>query len=67
MAYKKIVLQAFGGPEQLKVVEEPELPEPVAGEVRVKVLAAGTGFTDTIVRQGQYVDVKDKPPFVPGY
>ncbi|RZV52585.1 MAG: zinc-binding dehydrogenase, partial [Pseudomonadales bacterium] len=54
MAYKKIVLQAFGGPEQLKVVEEPELPEPAAGEVRVKVLAAGTGFTDTIVRQGQY-------------
>nr|WHW29694.1 putative bifunctional protein: zinc-containing alcohol dehydrogenase; quinone oxidoreductase [uncultured bacterium] len=67
MAYKKIVLQAFGGPEQLTVVEEPQLPEPAAGEVRVKVLAAGTGFTDTIVRQGQYVDVKEKPPFVPGY
>ncbi|WP_240732868.1 medium chain dehydrogenase/reductase family protein [Halioglobus maricola] len=43
------------------------LPEPREGEVRVKVLAAGTGFTDTIIRQGQYTGVKEKPPFVPGY
>jgi len=30
-------------------------------------LSAGTGFTDTIIRQGQYPGVKTKPPFVPGY
>ncbi len=33
----------------------------------MKVLTAGTGFTDTIIREGQYQDVKEKPPFVLGY
>ena len=67
MSYKHIVVTEFGGPDNLAVVEEAALPEPAAGQVRVKVLAAGTGFTDTIIRQGQYVDVKDKPPFTLGY
>ncbi|MEH6551939.1 MAG: medium chain dehydrogenase/reductase family protein [Pseudomonadales bacterium] len=64
---KRIIITEFGGPEVLELIEDAELPMPAAGEVRVKVLAAGTGFTDTIIRQGQYVDVKDKPPFTPGY
>lgn len=67
MSYKRVMLTAFGGPENLQLQEERVLPEPGPGEVRVKVLSAGTGFTDTIIRQGQYVGVKDKPPFVPGY
>tara|TARA_R110002110_G_scaffold91264_2_gene237459 strand:- start:80563 stop:81588 length:1026 start_codon:yes stop_codon:yes gene_type:complete len=67
MSYKRIVLRAFGGPEQLEVEEVKTLPSPGDGEIRVKVLTAGTGFTDTIVRQGQYVGVKQKPPFVLGY
>ncbi len=66
MMNNKILVTEFGGPEVLKLVTEP-LPEPLAGQVRVKVLAAGTGFTDTIIREGQYVDNKEKPPFVPGY
>ncbi|MBB3046978.1 NADPH:quinone reductase-like Zn-dependent oxidoreductase [Litorivivens lipolytica] len=67
MQWKHIDLKAFGGPENMEVVTEQALPEPAPGEIRVKVLAAGTGFTDTIIRQGQYVDVKDKPPFTLGY
>lgn len=67
MSYKHVIVTEFGGPEKLQVVEEAQLPEPAPNEVRVKVLAAGTGFTDTIIRQGQYVDVKDKPPFTVGY
>src|SRR5210317_1711498 len=67
MTYKKLIVSEFGGPEVLQVVEEAHLPEPEPGEIRVKVLAAGTGFTDTIIREGQYVDNKKKPPFVPGY
>lgn len=67
MAWQHIVLNAFGGPDQLTLVTEPELPEPASGQVRVRVLAAGTGFTDTIIRRGQYVDIKQKPPFTPGY
>ena len=67
MSYQRIMLRAFGGPEQLELETVEDLPEPAAGEVRVKVLSAGTGFTDTIIRQGQYPGVKEKPPFVPGY
>jgi len=51
----------------MELREESTLPEPGLREVRVKVLSAGTGFTDTIIRRGQYTGVKDKPPFVPGY
>ncbi len=67
MPYQKVIVTKFGGPEVLKVIDEPQLPQPKQGEIRVKVLAAGTGFTDTIIREGQYVDNKEKPPFVPGY
>lgn len=67
MSYQRVVLKAFGGPEQLQLETVAALPEPEANEVRVKVLSAGTGFTDTIIRQGQYPGVKEKPPFVPGY
>ncbi|MEE2654073.1 MAG: medium chain dehydrogenase/reductase family protein [Pseudomonadota bacterium] len=65
--YRRVELTAFGGPEKLVIKRETALPEPGVGELRVKVLAAGTGFTDTIIRQGQYVGVKEKPPFTPGY
>lgn len=65
--WQHIQLTAFGGPEQLALVNEDTLPEPGPGQVRVKVLTAGTGFTDTIIRQGQYPGVKQKPPFTPGY
>ena len=36
----RVVVTRRGGPDVLQVVEE-DLPEPQAGEVRVKVLAAG--------------------------
>lgn len=67
MPYRRIVLAAHGGPEQLHWVTEPLLPTPGPGEVRVRVLAAGTGFTDTIIRRGRYPGVKQKPPLTPGY
>lgn len=67
MSYIHIELQSFGGPECLVVKQESDLPEPQQGQVRVKVLAAGAGFTDTIIREGNYPGVKQKPPFTPGY
>ncbi len=67
MNYKKIILNDFGGPEVLEVVEETTLPEPGAGEVRVQVLAASATFTDTMVRKGIYYGFKETPPLSPGY
>ena len=61
-----LLLEKFGGPEGFAVVERP-MPEPAAGEVLVKVLAASVQFTDVILRKGRYPDLKDKPPLVLGY
>jgi NADPH:quinone reductase len=61
-----LLLQKFGGPDGFAVVERP-IPDPGAGEVLVKVLAASVQFTDVILRKGRYPDLKDKPPLVLGY
>jgi NADPH:quinone reductase-like Zn-dependent oxidoreductase len=42
---KRVVVDHYGGPEVLRVVEE-DAPRPGTGEVRVGVLAAGVSFTD---------------------
>jgi NADPH:quinone reductase len=62
---KRVVVDHFGGPEVLKVVEEDD-PRPGEGEVRVRVLAAGVSFTDALIRAGTYLG-GPKPPFTPGY
>jgi len=67
MSYKQVIITEFGGPEVMKIVEVAALPEPAAGEVRVKVQATSACFTDTMVRKGVYYDMKKKPPFPPGY
>jgi NADPH:quinone reductase len=61
-----VMLQQFGGPECLVVVDQPT-PEPGHGEVLVKELAASVQFTDVMLRKGQYPDNKRKPPLVLGY
>jgi NADPH:quinone reductase-like Zn-dependent oxidoreductase len=67
MPWQHQLISRFGGPEVLQVVEESAIPEPGPGEVRIKVLAAGTGFTDTMIRRGRYPDFKGPLPFTPGY
>jgi NADPH:quinone reductase-like Zn-dependent oxidoreductase len=61
MAWQHIRIARFGGPEVLELAEQPTIPDPGPGEVRIKVLAAGTGFTDT------FPDFKGPLPFTPGY
>src|SRR5215213_2710138 len=63
---KRIVVDHYGGPEVLKVMED-EDPRPGPGEVLVKVLAAGVSFTDSQLRAGTYLPGAPKPPFTPGY
>jgi NADPH:quinone reductase-like Zn-dependent oxidoreductase len=67
MTWQRIRIVRFGGPEVLELAEQPTIPEPGAGEVRIKVLAAGTGFTDSFIRRGRYPDFKGPLPFTPGY
>ncbi len=67
MAWKKIVLTEFGDPDRLEVRTVDTLPEPQAGEVRVRVLVTSAAFTDVMIRKGLYPDVKETPPFTPGY
>jgi NADPH:quinone reductase-like Zn-dependent oxidoreductase len=51
----------------LELVDESTIPSPGSGEVCIKVLAAGTGFTDSFIRRGRYPDFKGPLPFTPGY
>jgi NADPH:quinone reductase-like Zn-dependent oxidoreductase len=67
MTWTRVVVRRFGGPEVLDLEEVDALPVPGGGEVRLKVLAAGTGFTDTFIRRGRYPDFKGPLPFTPGY
>jgi NADPH:quinone reductase-like Zn-dependent oxidoreductase len=67
MSWQHVRISQFGGPEVLELVEESTIPNPGSGEVHIKVLAAGTGFTDSFIRSGRYPDFKGPLPFTPGY
>ncbi len=57
---KSISADRFGGPELLTLSEAP-IPEPKAGEVRVKVKAAGVNPLDVQTRRGDYSDYVSIP------
>ena len=50
---KTISIPAFGGPEQLQLLELPQ-PRPATGEVLVKLEYAGLNFIDVYMRSGNY-------------
>ncbi|MET9886333.1 NADP-dependent oxidoreductase [Streptomyces sp. NPDC006430] len=47
------VVNGFGGPEQVQVIEVP-VPQPAAGQVRIRVAAAGVNPVDGAVRVGVF-------------
>ncbi len=63
--HTRIVVTGYGGPEALHVIEE-ERPEPKAGEVRVRVLAAGVCLPDILAREGVHPETP-AVPFTPGW
>jgi NADPH2:quinone reductase len=65
MTHTRIIVSHYGGPDELRVVEE-ECPEPKAGEVRVKVLAAGVALPDVMMREGIHPETPPVP-FTPGW
>src|SRR6476661_1245223 len=65
MRYKRVVITQYGGPEVITAIEE-EVPTPKAGEVRVKVLAAGVGLPDVLAREGVHPETP-RVPYTPGW
>jgi NADPH:quinone reductase-like Zn-dependent oxidoreductase len=65
MKYKHIHVAHYGGPDELRVVEE-ECPEPKKGEVRVRVLTAGVSLPDVMMREGIHPETP-RLPFTPGW
>jgi len=65
MKHTRIIVTHYGGPDALQVIEE-EVPEPKAGEVRVKVLAAGVSLPDIMAREGIHPETP-LTPFTPGW
>jgi NADPH:quinone reductase-like Zn-dependent oxidoreductase len=63
--HRRVVITRRGGPDVLALVEEP-LPTPQAGDVRVRVEAAGVAFADVLMREGLYPGAPALP-FAPGY
>jgi NADPH2:quinone reductase len=63
--HRRIVVTHYGGPDELRVVEE-ECPEPKQGEVRVRVLAAGVCLPDVMMREGIHPETPPVP-FTPGW
>ncbi|HEY1748125.1 MAG TPA: NADPH:quinone reductase [Xanthobacteraceae bacterium] len=61
---KSIRVHEFGGPEVLKLEDVPT-PKPSAGEVLVRIHAAGVNPYDTYMRAGTYA-VKPAVPYTPG-
>jgi len=65
MRHTRIVVTHYGGPDALRVVEE-DRPEPKAGEVRVRVLAAGVSLPDLMMCEGIHPETP-RLPFTPGW
>jgi NADPH:quinone reductase-like Zn-dependent oxidoreductase len=62
-----VQVRRFGSPDGLEVVDAP-LPTAGRGEVRVRVLASGMEYTDTLIRRHLYPQtMRRQPPFVLGY
>ncbi|MCZ6799394.1 MAG: NADP-dependent oxidoreductase [Nitrospirae bacterium] len=53
---KAVVIEVFGGRDQLKIVERP-VPDPKPGEVQIRIKAAGVNPVDWKIRVGLLKDV----------
>ena len=60
----RVIVTAFGGPEQLKFDTLSEAPTPGALELLVDVEAAGINYLDVYQRSGRY---KLPLPYTPGF
>ena len=65
MTNTRIIVDHYGGPDAIRVIQE-QCPRPGAGEVRVRVLAAGVSLPDVMAREGIHPETPPVP-FTPGW
>lgn len=65
MRQKRIVVTRYGGPEVITCIEE-DIPTARAGELRVRVLAAGVSLPDVLAREGVHPETP-RVPYTPGW
>ena len=65
MNAKRIVVTHYGGLDSLQVIED-ERPEPMKGEARVRILAAGVSLPDIMAREGVHPETP-RTPYTPGW
>lgn len=65
MRHKRILVERYGGPEVITVVEE-DIPAPKPGEIRVNLLAAGVSLPDVLAREGVHPETP-RVPYTPGW
>src|SRR5512139_1743555 len=65
MRHKRVVITHYGGPEVITAIEE-DIPTPKAGDVRVRVLAAGVSLPDVLAREGVHPETP-RVPYTPGW
>jgi len=65
MKHSRIIVKHYGGPDAIQLIEE-DCPEPKAGEVRVRVRAAGVSLPDIMAREGVHPETP-YVPFTPGW
>ena len=65
MRQKRVIIARYGGPEVITSIDE-DIPTPKAGEVLVKVLAAGVSLPDVLAREGVHPETPHVP-FTPGW
>ena len=62
---RAILVEQFGGPEVLRPADA-NVPEPCAGELRIKLHAAGVNPVETYIRSGNYAAGLPALPYIPG-
>src|SRR3954453_4907432 len=62
---RAVLIDEWGGPEVLQLVDDQPTPEPGPDQQRIQVTAAGANFADTHARENAYIAKYDLP-LVPG-
>jgi NADPH2:quinone reductase len=62
---RAIRIDAWGGPEVLRLVEDAPIPQPGEDEVLIRVTRAGINFADTHARENSYL-ARYELPLIPG-